>query len=330
MLPKLLTTLLESKPPESVAAVSSSHIALPVLLTSIVPAFGLSGAGSGAVALLDSAPINPFFEAQVLTDFSHLSLDLAGFFVPGLIFLRVAAVAGRLCTMAADYIPDHTIFPEEFAFQIGMLTVACLGLAKAALLPVVSASAKRVSVKNGRAYTALFQPAGTTWADFKALSVCALDWITVQAGETVTTDESTTAAEDEYLYWLYSGDVRVESAGELQYTISRLPGKASKQDAGRGLLGERRVLNRLSKIAKKATAATDGIAIPRSTVKATSTATLLRIHTPSVKLLMENDQEFADSIRTLVFQGMEAKLHAQLKETSSLMKSYNLTATAAV
>lgn len=36
---------------------------------------------------------------QVLTDVSHISLDLASYLGPGAIALRLAAVVGRLCTM---------------------------------------------------------------------------------------------------------------------------------------------------------------------------------------------------------------------------------------
>lgn len=308
-----------------------------MLLTSMAPAFGLSSGTTSSAAV----------EAQVLTDMSHLGLDLAGFIAPGLLFLRFAAVAGRLCSMAADYIPDHTILPEEFAFQLCMLAVAFMGLVKAVLLPVIASVGYKSSphsLKDGRAYAALFQPAGTTWADFKALSVCALDWITVEAGSTVTTDETSCAAavdadaDDEFIYWLYSGTVEVESAGELLYTVTRMSGKAAKQDAGRGLLGERRLLRRLeqrggiirnkntnNEASSSSPPSQNTKTYPRTTVKAASTATLLRIHAPNLKLLMDSDQAFADSIRTLVFQGMEAKLNAHLLETSSLLKSFNVT-----
>lgn len=266
-------------------------------------------------------------EVQVLTDMSHLGLDLAGYLIPsGMLVLRLAAVVGRLCSVAADYVPDHTIVPEELVFQMCMLSAAWMGLFKAALLPAFSATAtKPVTVKDGRAYTALFAPAGTTWADYKALSVCTLDWITVEAGRTITTDVRMSSSsskdenndDDEYIYWLYSGTVQVESEhGEILYSVSRQAGAASKQDAGLGLLGERRLLRRLerkSSSKQQPSSKSTSKSSARTTVRATHPSTLLRIHTPSLQLLAESDARLADSIRTLVFQGLEAKLHhAQL------------------
>lgn len=320
MLPELFSSVFSKT--TSRGEHSTSTIALPMLLSSIAP-FGISGLTSGsalASAFLVSAPVDPTVEAQVLTDMSHLGLDLAGFLGPGMIVLRLAAVAGRLCTMAADYVPDHTILPEEMVFQLCMLTAAWVALVKAALLPAFAASASKVTVKDGRAFTALFAPAGISWTDFKALSVCALDWITVEAGETVTTDEF--AKEDEYIYWLYSGNVQVESEGTTLYNVSRFSRGASNLDGGRGLLGERRLLRRLEQSNKKNSKSDT---YPRTTVRATSAATLLRIHTPNLKLLMDNDQKFANSIRTLLFQGMEAKLTAQLQEATLLLKTFNVT-----
>jgi hypothetical protein len=43
---------------------------------------------------------------------------------------------------------------------------------------------------------------------------------------------------------------------------------------------------------------------------------------------MEHDPSLAESMRTLVFQGMESKLQAQVQETTTLLKSMNITAIA--
>lgn len=291
---------------------------LPMFLGSTAP-FGISSlASGGAVATFLQTPEDPLIEAQLLTDMSHLGLDLAVFLGPGMIALRLLAVVGRLCTMAADYLPDHAMLPEEFVFQSFMLTVAFVGLAKAALLPTFAAFSQKVTVKDVKTFRSLFAPAGTTWAQFKALSVCAFKWIEVQDGDIITTDEDPDN-EDEYIYWLSSGSISVESAGATLYNVNRT---ASKEDAGRGLVGERRLLRRLGNDRSGSG--------PRTTVRATSNATLLRIHTPNLKMLMDNDQDFADTIRTLLFQGMEAKLNAKLLEasatTTSPLKPCNVTA----
>lgn len=327
------------------------------------PAFGLSGA-MGSVALFDATPplvgmdgtavaataaflgksaSSVSLEAHLLTALSHVGLDLAVWFAPGLLVLRVLAIVGRLCTMAADYMPDHVIFPEELLFQACMLTVAWIGLFQAALLPIVSATVPNVTPREGRTYLALFQPTGMSWTDYKALSACALDWRTMSTGETlvtktVKTDEDNADVDGEYVYWLYSGEIEVHAPSgipaatrQVPHTLTRSPGKSFKQDAAGFLIGERLLLatikpqNKQPKksIFRKVAGANGRTASPTSvapinsvgsstttivSVVAKQPSTLLRIHLPSLKLLMDNDAHFAESIRTLVFQGMESKL----------------------
>jgi len=256
---------------------------------------------------------DPLLEAELLNDFSHVALDLVTFFGPAKIAVRAAAVAGRIFAMAADYLPDHSMHPEEIAFQGFMLTAAWVGLFKAALPMALSTLASNITLQDGKAFSLLFEPAGMTWSQFKALSVFALDWVTVDAGKTITSDED--SAEDDYIYWLYSGQVSVESKGKEIYSVSREGGNL-KNEAAVGLLGESRLLRRMDekKKKKRKSSKSDAKEYPRSTVKAGSGgATLLRIHTSNLSQLMESDQELDQVMRTLLFQGMQDKLAAQLE-----------------
>jgi hypothetical protein len=284
-------------------------------------------------------------ETQVLNDMSHLGIDLAVFFVPSLLFLRIAAILGRICSITADYIPDHIIVPEELVFQSVMLTLACLGLIKSAFIPMAASIYNVTSAKDGRAYTYIFLPAGTSWLQYKALSVCgALEWVTMQNGDTVTTtaSSSTNSAtssssqdHDEYIYWLFSGNVSVEDeSGDVQYVVSS--GKKILSSYHRGLFGEQRLLQRFVKNIKSQNGRnkqpSDGSSksISHRVIVKSDTATLLRINTQRLQMVMDLDPSLAEAMRTMVFQGMEAKLHAQVQETSSLLKSFNVTTTTVV
>ena len=347
MLPKFIQGLLDFSVTATTGSMASTNNsnsllngAIPsTLLSKILPSttLGLTGTtavAAGSVLFQDSDAVT--VEAQLLNDMSHLGIDLAGFFIPSLLALRFAAIAGRVCTMAADYIPDHTIVPEELVFQISMLTIGCLGLMKAALLPVAAAaySARSVSIRDGRAYTMLFQPAGTSWSHYKALTVCGvLDWVTLNAGDTVSTSKKpNSSGNDEYIYWLHSGDVRVENEmGNLLYTVSRSKKEAILQKAGRELFGESRLLERFrnNKMSgSKQRQNSDKCREPNASnvvVVSSKEATMLRIHVARLKWLMDHDPTLAESMRTLVFQGMEAKLQAQVQETTSLLKFMNQT-----
>ena len=319
---------------------------LTKVFTTPTAAFGLTGtmvttAAAGSIFSHPSDVVT--VETQVLNDMSHLGIDLASFFIPSLLILRIAAIIGRICTITADYIPDHVIVPEELAFQIAMLCLACSGLIKSALIPAAASAYNATSVKDGRAYGSIFQPAGTSWSQFKALSVCgALEWMTLQAGDTLKvsstgSEESSSNDEGEdYMYWLYSGDVVVKTdSDELLYAISS--GKKPSSSLHRGLFGEQRLFQRIVKTSKPQPARNsnklhrDGtpktLAIGNRVAVTSTTATVLRINTNRLQMLMELDPLLAEAMRNMVFQGMEAKLHAQVQETTNLLKSFNVTST---
>lgn len=316
--------------------------------TTPTAAFGLTGTtmvttAAAAGSILGHPADVVTVETQVLNDLSHIGIDLAAFFIPSLLLLRIAAIVGRICTITADYIPDHVIVPEELVFQIAMLCLACSGLIKSALIPAAASVYNATSVKDGRAFGSIFQPAGTTWSQYKALSVCgALEWITLEAGDTVKlssscSDESLSNEDDEqFMYWLYTGDVAVKTdSDELVYAISS--GKKSSSSLHRGLLGGQHLLQRVGKSTKPQTVRgsskyhrdqTAKSIVSGSRVSVTSTtATLLRINTSRLQMLMDLDPTLAESMRTMVFQGIEAKLHAHVQETTNLLKSFNVTST---
>ncbi|EEC44496.1 predicted protein [Phaeodactylum tricornutum CCAP 1055/1] len=298
---------------------ATSTMALPVFLASTVPLAGSLEAPSTAFAAFIAVlpAIDPSVEAEVLNDMAHVALDLTTFFGPTKILIRCFMVIGRLFAMGADYLPDHSMHPEELVFQLFMLCVAWCGLLKAALPMALATFASKISLRDGKSYNSLFEPAGMTWSQYKAMSAFALDWIEVGPGEIITSDED--AKEDQYFYWLYCGDATVESNGNLLYTVERPKSSGfiagCSDDAGLGLFGETRLLrlmdaskrnnNKLKKSSSKK-------AYLRTTVEAgPSGATLMRVKISNLNRLMAFDQDLAQTIRNLLFQTMQDKLAAQ-------------------
>jgi hypothetical protein len=338
--------------PESVTKLTSplaaGTLALPIVLASAASLF--SGASASAatpdsviVTGLTSLLSSPLIEAEVLNDMAHLTLDLASFFGPARLAIRAAAVLGRMAVMGADYLPDHSMLPEELVFQFFMLGLAWVALVKSAMPVVLSVMASNITLRDGKAFSLLFGPAGMTWPQYKALSVTALDWVKVEPGEVVTSDElSSPDSVDEYIYWLYAGETVVESQGKVLHNVTRSVGGSTtslKQDAGCGLLGEMRLLRymqgkerggRLDKRKAKSNnrdiinkdkdrlVSTTTKPYTRTTVKAGDAgATLLRIHTSNLVMLMDQDVDLAHSVRSLLFHGMHAKLAARLEESTA-------------
>ena len=335
---KLLSTLLEQQSLQTSrsATVAGGSLAFPTLWLGSQQGAGAGGLEStmsastvaaAATTTLSSLP-DPTLtqEAHLLAELSHVGLDFATFLFggTGVVALRAAAVVGRVCALGADYVPDHMVFADELVFQLFMLGVSMMALVQA-VLPAAFAvtSLSKISLHDGKAFAHLFEPAGTTWTQFKALlSMQALEWITLDVTEnndTVTEDDS---QNDEHIYWLFSGAVQVTeslvpsnvddapSARQTYHLTATRRGRAT-EDAGRRLVGERRLLQSLgTSINSKKTTSTAANPKTKLTLQATAPNTkLLRIHTGSLRLLMNHDQHLADAIRTLLFASMEAKLN---------------------
>jgi hypothetical protein len=76
-----------------------------------------------------STLLDPYVEAEVLTDMSHVALDFTSLLNSSKAFLKRSSVIGRVLVIFADYIPDHSIHPEELVIQLIMLALAVKNLA---------------------------------------------------------------------------------------------------------------------------------------------------------------------------------------------------------
>jgi hypothetical protein len=70
--------------------------------------------------------LDPNVEAEVLTDMSHVTLDFTSLFnsSSSKALLKKTSVIGRVFVILADYIPDHSIHPEELVIQLFMLALS--------------------------------------------------------------------------------------------------------------------------------------------------------------------------------------------------------------
>lgn len=221
-------------------------------------------------------------EAEIFTDLAHVGLDLLTFFSPGKLVLRLGILIGRLSALAADYIPDHAIRPEELVFQATMLLVAWVGLVNA-LLPLVLAQSQ-VSVRDGKAYRRLFESTGMSWSTFKSVSALALDFVDLPAGHVVENS-------NDYVYWLFKGNLTI---GED--TIMH-------KSNGSKLLLESNLLRHLEKPSGYWDQTPE-----MSTHADHGGATLLRIHVDPLRELMDNDADVAYAVRALLLRSIHEKL----------------------
>ncbi len=76
-----------------------------------------------STSLIIAVPADNNIQAEVFADLAHIFLDLATFFTPDTIILRLFVVIGRLFSILSDYIPDQKMSPEEFIFQCKLFNV---------------------------------------------------------------------------------------------------------------------------------------------------------------------------------------------------------------
>jgi len=81
--------------------------------------------------ILAAASYDPDIEAEVLVDVSHVIMDLPVFFRPSESLVRCFSVIGRILVIGADYLPDHTMHPEELAIQLFLLGISLKDVLKA-------------------------------------------------------------------------------------------------------------------------------------------------------------------------------------------------------
>ena len=223
-------------------------------------------------------PLDPFVEAEIFSDAAHVALDFASLMGPATLAIRALAVLGRIFVMASDYAPDHTMLPEELIFQLAMLFISSVTLARS-VAPMLSL--KETTMRDRKSYASLFRPVGVTWMQFKVLSAVALEWVEVAPGAIITTDEMAESGEHRDLYWL--------NKGEALQTISSKTAH---------LLGDLTFACRSTKTE-----------YPKTTAKAGENgATLLRLDTVKLKRMMKQDDSLDKAVRNMLLDGMQARI----------------------
>jgi len=223
---------------------------------------------------------DPKLEAELLSDVSHVALDFTTFFSPNnTAWIRFCNVIGRILILSSDYIQDDYITPDEFVFQASMLMVSIQLFVKS-VWPVLHAamSQTQLTVRDRRAYTEVFDTVGLTILQFRTLLASeTLAWEELEFGEEVDLKND--------LCFLYSGQVADASTVHCSSSGSNSScNTSSTSKIGSRIFGE----------------------VPAC---GPNGAILLRISTPKLLQLMNDDDQLAASMhRLLVLLSMQEKL----------------------
>jgi len=270
-------------------------------------------------------------EISLLHDASSIALDVSTVVISNTAWLRLCNVIGRVVILSADYIQGDVISPVEWVFQTTMLVIAArLFIQSAWPLMMAALLTSSLSVRDRRAYALLFRAVGLTILQFKTLLASrTLDWIEYQPNESV---ELT----GEYIYFLYSGDVAAPVTGnktdngndvvggtDITRTDEDIEPCVSDRifgDIQFAKVLETSVYNRARKNIKSDRKSrnqensSSQEASPSNCVVGSNGASVLRIFTPKLLKLMENDDELSITIQRLVLLCMQKKLRRMLRD----------------
>ncbi len=273
-------------------------------------------------------------EISLLHDASSIALDVSTVVISNTAWLRLCNVIGRVVLLSADYSSGDGISPVEWVFQTTMLVIAArLFIQSAWPLMMAALLTSSLSVRDRRAYAMLFRAMGLTILQFKTLLASrTLDWIEYQPNELV---ELT----GEYIYFLYSGDVTLRVIGSKTGNSNHVVGGTdiitnSSEDiepcVSDRIFGdiqfakvlETSVYNRARKNkntksdrkSRNQENSSSHMSPPTSCIVGSNGASVVRIFTPKLLKLMENDDEVSITIQRLVLLCMQKKLTRMLRD----------------
>ena len=244
---------------------------------------------------------NPFSKAEICHDFSIVSNEFVEYYRRSPLVSTSFNFFGRALSMAASWLPTRTMSPEQFIGQ----TVLLFGAFKDLFTTVkveVTAGKTPVSMREKRAFHAYFGPSGLAWTHFKRITSLAAEWVIVDEGAKIVSDSSSENNEErEYLYWLYKGEVKIQT-NKNTYKLAKEnePRLSDIENPCRmGLWGqldpELLGLPTLSVTPREILSVGEG------------GATLLRIHVPSLAGLMKTDNDLSEAVKLLFYKSMEDK-----------------------
>lgn len=265
--------------------------------------------------------IDPIITSEIFSTAAHVSLDLSTLVVPITpIFLQLLSVMGRLFCIASDYIPDHTMLPEEFVYQISMLGISTTALVRS-LQDTFNASTRKLTMRDRKCFASLFRPAGVTLMQFKMLMATeTLEWKDMTQGSLITCEESSSPfesnkkhevhSENNYIYWLYNGELEGQSKSNVIQTI---------KPKRKHLIGDLSFTFKAPLEKKKLSASSVESSTkkhkkgydkyPTATVRVKSDiATVLRFDITKLKHLMAGDKLLDRAIQDLLLDSMQERL----------------------
>mmetsp|Transcript_3504 Transcript_3504/g.5920 ORF Transcript_3504/g.5920 Transcript_3504/m.5920 type:complete len:358 (+) Transcript_3504:144-1217(+) len=250
------------------------------------------------------------FEAEVLSDVSHVALDFTTLLSPNTAVIRLFTLVGRMLVISSDYIQDQYISPDDWAFNLFMLALSARSFLKSVRpMIAVAASNSTLTVRDRKAYSLLFDIIGMSVLQFKTLLTSkTLEWVQLGPNEEMELD-------GEFIYWLYSGETS-SSNGDCNSTSNSISSRIFGEVQFAKKLQEplHTAFKKKSKVKKVESTEVAPESKQRKIYVGQDGAVLLRISTSKLLELMNDDDELTTSVQRLVLLCMQEKLTRSCEE----------------
>lgn len=255
---------------------------------------------SSMAETIESLSMDSGAQATILGDMA-LALNIANFLTPKVsVIAQLLAIIGRIMCIGSDYIPDHEIMPDELAFQLTMLGGSMQPLARS-MMPLVGPSFAPSTYQDKRAYCCLFGSIGLTWAQFRSMSSTAFEWVDVKPNATIVYDDNS-------LYWLYDGNIEVETNGVFEQYFEKRKGKTVDGSDDIDLLGNLQY-DLGSRIGEKQTSNGKAFSQQERVQAGNKGSTMLRIDKTKLLTLMNTDSMLNMPVQSLLLRSIQQRIN---------------------
>lgn len=288
---------------------------------------------------------------DVVNDSARLMSSLVPFVTPELMLVKLSSILGRLFLLTTEsFMGPNEIDAEESIISTLTLGTSTFILAKT-VVPSLMTMFQPLEDRDLLAYERVFRSAGLSWIQFKTLyTEGVVDWVHLEPDEIIVDEEELNMVheelssdnvievdDNEYLYWLYCGDVNTIFKGSVCHRVHRSTGVSIDDPTSIGLIADMRFVylsdvlrkQKQQKMNKMITVSTWADMEERegefmdylwSTYKAGEAgATLMRINSRKCLDLIQDDPLLESSFQLLLMKSIDTKYRAILSDSKNAL-----------
>ena len=183
---------------------------------------------------------DPDLQSQLFNEIAHVLPDIVSFLSPAHTILQLSLLLGNIFAFLSDYVPDHDIYPIEWAFMVVTIIspVALFVQSCWPLVPLVninipyvpsyaeSYGSKKMSLWDLCAYQMILRQYDVSFLQLKTVTYKAVERVEVEPFAQVRlyeNDDRRGSVKKYFIYWIHQGNLLIYYINifNIQHTNSR-------------------------------------------------------------------------------------------------------------